>query len=92
MHSCTCLAPLGDGGDLQVERFLGIVNDRLAWGLLEFKSNRGRRTIAVDGDTLGILRTHPVRQNAEKLALGEGYPMTTWCSPELTVPLSSRNG
>lgn len=37
------------------------------------KSDSGRRTVALDGDTLRLLRSHRAAQNAEKLALGAGY-------------------
>ena len=56
---------------IRIERSLGIVNGRLAWG--PPKSHSGRRTVALDATTLGILRSHRARQNAERLVLGEGY-------------------
>jgi len=60
-----------DGGTIRIERSLGIVNGRLAWG--PPKSDSGRRTVALDSTTVSILRSHRARQNAEKLALGAGY-------------------
>lgn len=45
-------------------------------GNLEFsppKTNRGRRSIALDGDSVVALRTHRVRQNEERLRIGEDY-------------------
>ncbi len=56
---------------IRVERSLGTVGGRLAWG--PPKSESGRRTVAVDATTLGIVKSHKARQNAEKLALGAGY-------------------
>ena len=56
---------------IRVERSLGTVNGCLAWG--PPKSESGRRTVAIDATTLGIVKSHRARQNAEKLALGAGY-------------------
>lgn len=56
---------------IRVERSLGTVGGRLAWG--PPKSESGRRTVVVDATTLGIVKSHRARQNAEKLALGAGY-------------------
>jgi integrase len=60
-----------EAGTIRVERSLGTVNGRLAWG--PPKSESGRRTVALDAASVGILRTHRAHQNAEKLALGAGY-------------------
>lgn len=60
-----------DSGTLRVERSLGIVDGRLAWG--PPKSERGRRTIALDAGTVAALRAHRARQSSEKLALGARY-------------------
>lgn len=60
-----------DAGTLRIERSLGIVNGRLAWG--PPKSVSGLRTVALDATTVTMLRTHRANQNKEKLALGAGY-------------------
>jgi integrase len=60
-----------DAGTVRIEKSLGIVKGRLAWG--PPKSESGRRTVALDAATVAILRTHRAGQNAEKLALGAGY-------------------
>lgn len=39
----------------------------------EPKTERGRRTIAVDATTLAILKAHPTRQLAERLSWGPAY-------------------
>ncbi len=56
---------------IRVERSLGTVDGRLTWG--PPKSESGRRTVAVDATTLGIVKSHKAQQNAEKLAIGAGY-------------------
>jgi integrase len=60
-----------DAQTLRVERSLGVINGRLAFG--PPKSDSGRRTVSLDRDTLRLMRTHRATQNAEKLALGAGY-------------------
>lgn len=60
-----------DAAELRVERSLGVVDGRLAWG--PPKSERGRRTIALDAGTVAALRTHRAGQSAERLALGAAY-------------------
>jgi integrase len=60
-----------EGGTLRVERSLGVVDGRLTFG--PPKSGSGLRTVALDAETIRILRSHRAAQNAEKLALGAGY-------------------
>jgi integrase len=60
-----------DSGSVRVERSLGVVDGRLTFG--PPKSESGRRTVALDSDSVRILRSHRAAQNAEKLALGAGY-------------------
>lgn len=60
-----------EAGTLRVERSLGIVNGRLVLG--PPKSESGRRTVALDRETVAALRAHRGRQSAEKLALGAGF-------------------
>lgn len=43
----------------------------MAWGTP--KTAKGRRTVALDADTVARLRTHRARQLEERLAVGEGY-------------------
>jgi integrase len=56
---------------LRIERSLTIVSGRLTFGPPKLES--GNRTVALDGTTVAILRTHRARQNEERLALGAGY-------------------
>jgi integrase len=43
----------------------------MAWG--SPKTAKGRRTVALDADTVARLRTHRSKQLQERLAVGEGY-------------------
>jgi integrase len=56
---------------LRVDRSLGVINGRLSFG--PPKSDSGRRTVSLDGESLRLLRTHRATQNTEKLALGAAY-------------------
>jgi integrase len=64
-------SPAFEQSTIRVERTLSTVRGHLSWG--PPKSESGRRTIAVDGTTLSIIKSHRSRQNAEKLALRAGY-------------------
>jgi integrase len=58
-------------GTVRIDRSLGVVDGRLTFG--PPKSDSGRRTVALDAESVRILRSHRAAQNAEKLALGAGY-------------------
>ena len=60
-----------EGGALRIERTLSEIGGRLIWGAP--KTSNGCRTIALDAETVTLLRSHRARQSAERLALGEGY-------------------
>lgn len=58
-------------GTVRIDRSLGVVDGRLTFG--PPKSDSGQRTVALDAESVRILRSHRAAQNAEKLALGAGY-------------------
>jgi integrase len=60
-----------DASTLRVERSLGVIDGRLSFG--PPKSESGRRTVALDVESVRLLRSHKAAQSAEKLALGAGY-------------------
>lgn len=60
-----------DGGRLTIRRELTVVDGRPHED--EPKTKRGRRTIAVDAETVRVLHTHRRDQAAERLVVGEGW-------------------
>jgi integrase len=60
-----------DAGRLAVRRTLITVGYRVEWS--EPKTEASRRVIALDPDTVQVLRGHRRRQFEERLALGVGY-------------------
>jgi integrase len=60
-----------DAGRLAVTRALIAVGYQVEFS--EPKTERGRRSVALDPQTVGVLRAHRKRQVAEQLALGPAY-------------------
>jgi integrase len=60
-----------DAGRLAVRRTLIAVDGKPAWS--EPKTERSRRVVALDVETVAVLRVHRTRQLEERLALGTGY-------------------
>ena len=60
-----------DRSRLAVRRALVTIGYAAAWS--EPKTDRGRRSVALDQHTLAALRVHRVRQAEERLALGPAY-------------------
>lgn len=56
---------------LTVAQALILVENKLTFS--QPKTARGRRLVALDAETVALLRAHRARQNEEKLALGPGY-------------------
>ena len=60
-----------EAGSLRIERTLSEIGGHLVWGAP--KTSNGRRTIALDAETVSLLCSHRACQSAERLALGEAY-------------------
>ena len=60
-----------DQSRLAVVQALILVENKLTFS--QPKTARGRRLVALDGETIAVLKAHRARQNAEKLALGAAY-------------------
>ena len=60
--------------------------------LSEPKTHRGRRTIALDPETVAVLKAHHRRQAEERLRAGAAGTTPASCSPPRTVLLCSRGG
>ena len=65
-----------DGGTLTVRHALLRMKGRLE--LAEPKTARSRRTIALPGSVVSVLRTHRTRQREERLAAGEDWQGEQW--------------
>lgn len=60
-----------DAGRLAVRRALVAVGYRVEWS--QPKTERSRRVVAIDRETVGVLRAHRKAQAEERLAIGPGY-------------------
>src|SRR5450756_2054670 len=65
-----------DEGELDIDRTLGLVVDRLVVG--DQKTEGGRRIVSLDPATVAALRQHRTEQVQERLLIGPGSPDEDW--------------